>query len=118
MASQAKELGHPKAAHTVTVKEATKGECPICFEHVKSGEEMVTVQCKHWFHSSCFNIWRKEGQTGQTCSMCRRPTVSTEEQKFNSLIGGIEREVGYRASTRVGSMLSGGVIMPDPDISD
>lgn len=115
MICQAKERGHPKTRVAIA-EETTNDDCAICLAKVERGDGMVTIQCKHWFHFLCSMTWRRQGQGGQTCPMCRGAIVSMEERKFNSGIRQLEHEVGYQACSRVESMLSGGVVMPEPEI--
>ncbi|KAF3055645.1 putative RING finger protein P32A8.03c [Daldinia childiae] len=45
-----------------------KGECTICIDEVKVGDEAVVLPCKHWFHEQCAVLWLKQHNT---CPICR-----------------------------------------------
>ncbi|KAI1647940.1 uncharacterized protein F4817DRAFT_87498 [Daldinia loculata] len=45
-----------------------KGECTICIDGVKVGDEAVVLPCKHWFHEQCVVLWLKQHNT---CPICR-----------------------------------------------
>ncbi|KAI1876979.1 hypothetical protein JX265_000249 [Neoarthrinium moseri] len=47
-----------------------KGECTICIDEMKLGDEAVVLPCKHWFHDECVVLWLKEHNT---CPICRAP---------------------------------------------
>ena len=44
-------------------------ECPICFESMKGKKrKLITLECKHVFHSVCLKKWAKKSYT---CPMDR-----------------------------------------------
>ncbi|XXG94386.1 hypothetical protein Hte_000641 [Hypoxylon texense] len=45
-----------------------KGECTICIDDMKVGDEAVVLPCKHWFHEQCVVLWLKQHNT---CPICR-----------------------------------------------
>ncbi|KAI0175777.1 hypothetical protein GGR52DRAFT_329928 [Hypoxylon sp. FL1284] len=45
-----------------------KGECTICIDDMKAGDEAVVLPCKHWFHEKCVVLWLKQHNT---CPICR-----------------------------------------------
>ncbi|KAI1151857.1 hypothetical protein F4825DRAFT_339516 [Nemania diffusa] len=45
-----------------------KGECTICIDEVKVGDEVVVLPCKHWFHEECASLWLKQHNS---CPVCR-----------------------------------------------
>ncbi|KAI1074985.1 hypothetical protein F5B20DRAFT_585818 [Whalleya microplaca] len=45
-----------------------KGECTICIDDMKLGDEVVVLPCKHWFHETCVVLWLKQHNT---CPICR-----------------------------------------------
>ncbi|KAI0843206.1 hypothetical protein F5Y06DRAFT_83245 [Hypoxylon sp. FL0890] len=47
-----------------------KGECTICIDDMKLGDEVVVLPCKHWFHEQCVVLWLKQHNT---CPICRAP---------------------------------------------
>ncbi|KAI1107440.1 hypothetical protein F4804DRAFT_160428 [Jackrogersella minutella] len=47
-----------------------KGECTICIDDMKVGDEAVVLPCKHWFHEQCVVLWLKQHNT---CPICRAP---------------------------------------------
>ncbi|KAI1465881.1 uncharacterized protein F4812DRAFT_437985 [Daldinia caldariorum] len=64
-----------------------KGECTICIDEVKVGDEAVVLPCKHWFHEQCVVLWLKQHNT---CPICRasidgeaagRPVASTSNSE-------------------------------------
>ncbi|GAB7359456.1 hypothetical protein MBLNU230_g6104t1 [Neophaeotheca triangularis] len=40
--------------------------CTICMEEYKEGEEVIELQCGHFFHAECLALWRE-----YSCPMCR-----------------------------------------------
>ena len=55
----------------------TIGECAICLDEIDEGE-VVTTECKHTFHPSCFmdlDLRRLSGIT-TTCPLCRKDVSS------------------------------------------
>lgn len=46
-----------------------KNECSICFMNEPT-YPMISLKCKHTFHSSCISMWGSKG--GKTCPLCRR----------------------------------------------
>ncbi|RKF64060.1 putative ring domain protein [Erysiphe neolycopersici] len=46
-----------------------KGECSICMDEVKLGDEVIILPCKHWFDEACVTAWLKEHNT---CPICRK----------------------------------------------
>ncbi|KAI2468903.1 hypothetical protein F4781DRAFT_422326 [Annulohypoxylon bovei var. microspora] len=47
-----------------------KGECTICIDEMKVGDEAVVLPCRHWFHEKCVVLWLKQHNT---CPICRAP---------------------------------------------
>ncbi|KAI5926742.1 hypothetical protein F4810DRAFT_484091 [Camillea tinctor] len=47
-----------------------KGECTICIDDMKLGDEAIVLPCKHWFHEACVVLWLKEHNS---CPVCRAP---------------------------------------------
>lgn len=45
-----------------------KGECTICIDEMKEGDEAVVLPCRHWFHEQCVVLWLKQHNT---CPICR-----------------------------------------------
>ncbi|KAI1209893.1 uncharacterized protein F4807DRAFT_424788 [Annulohypoxylon truncatum] len=45
-----------------------KGECTICIDEMKAGDEAVVLPCRHWFHEQCVTLWLKQHNT---CPICR-----------------------------------------------
>ncbi|OTB06339.1 hypothetical protein M426DRAFT_9826 [Hypoxylon sp. CI-4A] len=45
-----------------------KGECTICIDEMKEGDEAIVLPCKHWFHEQCVVLWLKQHNT---CPICR-----------------------------------------------
>ncbi|KAI0409541.1 hypothetical protein F4802DRAFT_149075 [Xylaria palmicola] len=45
-----------------------KGECTICIDEVKVGDEVMVLPCKHWFHEECAGLWLRQHNS---CPVCR-----------------------------------------------
>ncbi|KAI8954096.1 hypothetical protein F4801DRAFT_46421 [Xylaria longipes] len=45
-----------------------KGECTICIDEVKVGDEVMVLPCNHWFHEECASLWLKQHNS---CPVCR-----------------------------------------------
>lgn len=45
-----------------------KGECTICIDEVRVGDEVLVLPCKHWFHEECASLWLKQHNS---CPVCR-----------------------------------------------
>jgi hypothetical protein len=45
-----------------------KGECTICIDEVRVGDEVIVLPCKHWFHEECASLWLKQHNS---CPVCR-----------------------------------------------
>ena len=43
-------------------------ECSICLEEFKINEELIKIDCNHYFHSQCINDWIK---FNGSCPLCR-----------------------------------------------
>jgi hypothetical protein len=48
-------------------------ECLICFENLRNGNTVSMLNCNHFFHKECINIWRKEKNQ---CPYCRKSTFN------------------------------------------
>ncbi|CAD6501252.1 BgTH12-01504 [Blumeria graminis f. sp. triticale] len=46
-----------------------KGECSICMDDVKVGDEVMVLPCNHWFDEACVRAWLSEHNT---CPICRK----------------------------------------------
>ncbi|KAI0996166.1 hypothetical protein K3495_g12014 [Podosphaera aphanis] len=46
-----------------------KGECSICMDEIKVGQEVVVLPCNHWFDETCIKSWLREHNT---CPICRK----------------------------------------------
>lgn len=44
--------------------------CAICREELGSEDEVMVLECRHWFCSSCITAWLEA--SNDTCPMCRR----------------------------------------------
>lgn len=62
-----------------------RGECSVCMDDVKIGDEVVVLPCNHWFHENCASLWLSEHNT---CPICRK---------------GIEGDVPAAGASRAGS---------------
>lgn len=45
-----------------------KGECTICIDEVRVGDEVIVLPCRHWFHEECASLWLKQHNS---CPVCR-----------------------------------------------
>ena len=54
----------------ITEIKAIGSDCPICFEEMKSGDNLVecVTTCHNYFHRDCMNLWLSENNT---CALCR-----------------------------------------------
>ena len=57
----------PAPAPTAT----PEGDCSVCFEEMKEGEELTScvMTCKNYFHKECIRLWLESSHT--TCPLCR-----------------------------------------------
>ena len=53
-------------------EEMNDRECSICLEEFKKDEELIKIECQHYFHGTCINNWFK---TNGTCPLCRLELV-------------------------------------------
>ena len=53
-------------------EEMNDKECSICLEEFKKDEELIKIECQHYFHGTCINNWFK---TNGTCPLCRLELV-------------------------------------------
>ena len=60
------------ASTSSTSKEAGGGECALCMDDFKEGEEIMLLPCSHAFHRTCCTRWLVEGQRFKTrrCPLC------------------------------------------------
>lgn len=68
--SQIEDLPHP------IVEGAEEGECAICQELYKPGEELIELPCEHKFHEGCIVPWLKKVAT---CPVCRNSPLKPEQ---------------------------------------
>ncbi|KAF2089665.1 hypothetical protein K490DRAFT_63798 [Saccharata proteae CBS 121410] len=61
--------------------EELSGECSICMDAVKLGEEVTELPCHHWFHGACIEAWLNEHDT---CPHCRKGIMPKTEDGNNS----------------------------------
>jgi hypothetical protein len=56
------------------------GACSICFEDMKSGDELTRCEltCKNSFHFGCMKLWLDSGHN--TCPLCRAEWVEVREE--------------------------------------
>ncbi|EEB06551.1 ubiquitin-protein ligase E3 [Schizosaccharomyces japonicus yFS275] len=45
-------------------------ECTVCLENFKTGDDVVRLPCKHYFHEQCIKPWLR---VNGTCAVCRAP---------------------------------------------
>ena len=50
-------------------------ECAICLNSVRRTRHTKELDCKHVFHTTCFNEWVQRG--GRTCPLCRDHITKT-----------------------------------------
>ena len=60
--------------------EKVDGDCSICFEEIKEGEELTkcVITCKNAFHKNCMKLWLESGH--DTCPLCRAEWVEVKEE--------------------------------------
>jgi hypothetical protein len=46
-----------------------EGQCPICFEEYKDGDEIRTLKCNHVYHDNCILSWLKNQRA---CPYCKK----------------------------------------------
>lgn len=62
-----------------------RGECSICMDEVKIGDEVVVLPCNHWFDESCVTSWLREHNT---CPICRKGIKNDGLTSFTHTEGG------------------------------
>jgi hypothetical protein len=62
------EYSEPDAGEQCSDSHSYIGECPICYENIRCGNECVVTSCDHMFHYRCLAKWCS---TRDTCPMCR-----------------------------------------------
>lgn len=59
------------------VCEGPVGDCSICFEEMKFGDDIISLNCcettTHTFHEKCIFTWFEKGNT--TCPICRKQII-------------------------------------------
>lgn len=45
----------------------SNSDCPVCYESIVCGSEVLETQCKHLFHRECVEVWM---QQNKSCAMC------------------------------------------------
>lgn len=58
-----------------------KGECSICMDDVKVGDEVMVLPCNHWFDEACVRAWLSEHNT---CPICRKGIIDRPEPSETS----------------------------------
>ena len=48
-------------------------ECGVCLEKYYQGDSMQLLTCGHFYHSSCYEQWKKKKGSKTTCPECRKP---------------------------------------------
>lgn len=63
-----------------SVVEKVDGDCAICFEEMKSSDELVkcNLTCKNVFHKDCMKQWLNSGHN--TCPLCRADWVEVNNE--------------------------------------
>merc|ERR1719162_1385830 len=57
------------------------GQCVVCQEGFKSGDEVVGLPCKHRFHRSCLVPWLERHNTCPTCRFQLKPEDSNSNDE-------------------------------------
>jgi Mg-chelatase subunit ChlD len=65
------------------VVEKVDGDCAICFEEMRDGDELVkcNLTCKNGFHKDCMQQWINSGHN--TCPLCRAEWVEVNNEIAN-----------------------------------
>ena len=45
-------------------------ECSICLEEFKKDEEVIKIECQHYFHRTCIEDWFNINITCPLCRLC------------------------------------------------
>lgn len=64
---------HSKRAGLLPPPPEVPTDCSICYVSLSEGQKVKTV-CGHYFHATCFDLWKTSRQTNfqvVTCPMCR-----------------------------------------------
>jgi hypothetical protein len=56
--------------NSVILNENDKGDCPICMESMNLNDNLIILQCKHFYHNSCIHEWLTKNST--KCCVCRK----------------------------------------------
>jgi len=80
VASWINRLKNHTSATRREVVEKVDGECAICFEEMKEGDELVkcNLTCKNGFHKDCMKQWINSGRN--TCPLCRADWVEVNNK--------------------------------------
>ncbi|KAF2402033.1 hypothetical protein EJ06DRAFT_372226 [Trichodelitschia bisporula] len=73
-----------------------RGECSICMDEVKIGEEVTQLYCTHWFHGQCVGAWLCEHNT---CPHCRMGIEEGREAARNKAASTSESNAGPSTAT-------------------
>ncbi|CAH2292240.1 E3 ubiquitin- ligase RNF115-like isoform X1 [Pelobates cultripes] len=64
-----RQLRHARAVETRRMREQDPpGNCPICLEEYENGQHLLTLPCRHHFHTDCILTWL---QQNVSCPICR-----------------------------------------------
>lgn len=59
-----------------------EGDCSVCFEEMREGEELTScvTTCKNYFHKECIRLWLESSHT--TCPLCRAPWLLQSDESI------------------------------------
>lgn len=57
------------------VKECEMEECALCLDNFKSGEDVLTLPCEHFFHESCLTPWLIKSNL---CPLCKQDALASD----------------------------------------
>ena len=64
-----------KVVKTDDVENALTKQCHICIEDYQSNEDLIYLDCKHYFHRDCIKKWLLESSS--KCPICRKQVSET-----------------------------------------
>lgn len=85
-----------------------KGECTICIDDMKLGDEAIVLPCRHWFHEECVVLWLKEHNT---CPICRAPIENNSTGRPSTT----QPDATVQASSSASAAASAPISTPRPE---
>ena len=67
---------HPNGITLISnIKCLLKGDCPICIEPFKEGDELYRLRCGHIYHTECIEEWIN---INRICPTCRNTIIGDD----------------------------------------